>query len=375
MSQQTFQIADGNPQKISLISTVINGVDVEILAYGDDTGTHVVEFDSSGNELASLFDPSTPTFGQLIVFGDGRIGLEYDNTLADGVTTQYTTDIYDLRTTGLNINDSGLNDGKDKYFAGTQFNDTVVGENNVNNTYYYVGANTTGSGPTDSFTGGPAGWNIAIFADARSDYWISTQVENGGPNITTITSDGADPQQSGSLSVSNVELLVFGATSDPTPQNNTIDATSGTFVILGGNNAVTIEPGAIAEIDIAASGSASYTGAVTFATGAGTLVLDQSADFQATVSNFGAGDTIVLQDINFSSQETDVWTQTTTGVGAAGTLQIYNGATLVDTLNLAGTYSQNDFALTQNDGVDVVYTASQALTTVTITVETTSGFD
>ena len=43
-----------------------------------------------------------------------------------------------------------LSDNQDKYIAGTQFNDSVTGENNVNNTYYYVGQDTTiGSGPTD----------------------------------------------------------------------------------------------------------------------------------------------------------------------------------------------------------------------------------
>ena len=50
---------------------------------------------------------------------------------------------------------------------------------------------------------------------------------------------------------------------------------------------------------------------------------------------------------------------------------------LLDTLNLAGTYNQSNFALTNNsgnsnggNGMDVVYTASSAVTTLTVTVET-----
>ena len=143
------------PQNIRLLSTNINGANVELFAFGDNTGTHVFEYNSSGHQIAAIFDPSTQTFGQMTVLGDGRIALAYDNAVDANGTTQYTTHIFDLRTSGLNINNGGgFSDGKDKYYAGTQFNDTVIGENNVNNTYYFVGQNTTGSGPTDSFTGG-----------------------------------------------------------------------------------------------------------------------------------------------------------------------------------------------------------------------------
>ena len=157
VTQQTFQIPDNNPQSIRLLATTINGANVELLAYGDNTGTHVIEFDASGNKIASIFDPMNQTFSQFVNFGDGRIALVYDNPVDALGTTQYVTHIYDLRTTGLNINDSALADGKDKYIAGTQFSDAFTGENNVNNTYYYVGQNTTATGPTDNFTGG--GWH------------------------------------------------------------------------------------------------------------------------------------------------------------------------------------------------------------------------
>ena len=154
----------------------LNGVNVAIFAYGDNTGTHVVEFNTSsfasatgsisgntltisgrsrarlrlvtfitgtgiaanttitalgtgtggdgtytlsgasqtvlsepidlgGAQIASFVDPSATTFDQLTVLGDGRISLTYDNTLDASGTTQYVTNVYDLRTPGQTVND------------------------------------------------------------------------------------------------------------------------------------------------------------------------------------------------------------------------------------------------------------------------------
>ena len=60
---------------------------------------------------------------------------------------------------------------------------------------------------------------------------ITTQIENSGPNITTIASDGADPQHTGSLAVTNAETLAFDPAADPTPHNGTVDVNGGTYVI------------------------------------------------------------------------------------------------------------------------------------------------
>ena len=140
VSQSEFQIANGNTQSIQLDATTINGVAVEILIYSDSTGTNVVEFNSTGTEIASFFNPATTEVDHVALMGDGRIELTYDNVLDSAGTTQFVTDIYDLRSTGLSINDTGTTLTSDQYFAGTRFNDTiVVGANNVNNTYYYVG--------------------------------------------------------------------------------------------------------------------------------------------------------------------------------------------------------------------------------------------
>ena len=182
-----------------------------------------------------------------------------------------------MRTQGLN--NPTLSATQANYIAGTQYSDTVTGASGVNNLYEFVGQDTTvGSGPVDHFnnaTGG-GGWNIAVFSDARSDYTITTQIESGSPNITTITSDGADSQRTGSLAVTNVEILAFNPSSDPTPHNGIIDVNGGTDVILGGNSPVTIEAGSTAELYTAASGSNFYSGLVTFEADTGVLQIDKS---------------------------------------------------------------------------------------------------
>ncbi len=202
----------------------------ELLLYGDNSGTHVVEFNSSGAEIASLFDPSTTTFSSFDLFGDGRIGLSYDNVLADGVTTQYTTDIYDLRTSGLNVNDTGVTLTSDQYFAGTQFGDNiVVGASNANSTYYFVGDNTTGPAPTDHFTGatGANSWNVAILPDAPSDYTISTSND-----VTTLVDTG-DPAHAGTLVLTDVQAIAFAPTVDPSGNSGTLTATGDGLFVLG----------------------------------------------------------------------------------------------------------------------------------------------
>ncbi len=347
VSQSTFQIADGNAQNIRVGSFSFGGSAFEYLAYGDSTATHIVEFDSSGNEIASFIDPTTVQFSTVQNFQDGLIGIAYDEPDGSNETTQYVMNIYDLRSSGLNINDSTGTYTSDQYIAGTQYTDTVTGANNVNNVYYFVGDNTTsGSGPTDSFTGGSNGWNIAIFSDARSDYMISTQVENNGPNITTIASNGDDPAHTGSLEVANVEFLAFGPAVDPVPVDNIIDVSAGTFVILGGNSAITIEAGATAELDSAASGSSTYSGSVTFEANSGTLTIDPQPGVTPTtlvnltgqINGLAVGDIIDLANTTVTSASI---------TGSTLTVTESNGSTL--TYQVAGALTGNSFAIQSDD--------------------------
>jgi hypothetical protein len=289
IKQVEFQ-TDGNAQNIRVgeftdpvASTTQDDV---VVVYGDDTGTHILEYGITGggtavNLLESITAPATTAFGNMTVMGDGRIAISYDDLVnpSPDQTSQYDFQIFDLRTQGLNAT---LTASQNNYVSGTQYSDTVTGAAGVNNLYDFVGQDTAvGSGPSDHFAGGSGGWNIAVFSDARSDYTITTQIESG-PNITTIASNGADSQHTGSLAVTNVEFLAFNPASDPTPHNGVIDVNGGTDVILGGNSPVTIEAGSTAELYTAASGSAFYSGLVTFEADTGVLQIDSTGTSAST---------------------------------------------------------------------------------------------
>ena len=86
--------------------------------------------------------------------------------------------------------------------------------------------------------------------------------------------------------------------------------------------------------------------------GAGTLELgDSLADggYAGLIRGFGSGDSVDLNDVAYSSGEYAVWTQVTCGADAGGTLQIFktcdSEGVLEETLNVVGTYTQNEFYL------------------------------
>jgi hypothetical protein len=233
-SYYTAQLQDAQAVRIQTYTSGSN--DFVVLAYGDATATHLVEFQISNiggtaSEIASIVVPTTEPLTELLSLGDGRFALEYDNVVGPGQTSQYTYQIFDFRTAALNVNDSGLNDGQAKYIAGTQFTssgpgtgDQFTGENNVNNTYYYVGLNTTtnpsGVIPTDTFHGGTtanggSSWNVAILPDALSNYQIATSA-----GITTLVNN-VDADHRGTLVVnSNVQELAITPNVDPSGSNS-----------------------------------------------------------------------------------------------------------------------------------------------------------
>jgi VCBS repeat-containing protein len=117
---------------------------------------------------------------------------------------------------------------------------------------------------------------------------------------------------------------------------------SGTFDIEGGGVAQIVNS---SEQDVAFAGT-------------GTLLLDNSQNYRnGVVSGFTSGDAIDLQDITSAPNEYTVWTKTSALTGGSGTLQVYNGSgVLQTTLNLAGTYTQGNFALMDSSGdAEVVY--------------------
>ena len=352
-SISAFQIADGQAQNVRIgefTDPVHSTQDDVVVVYGDDTGTHINEYAVTSNGtvvtlIDSITDATSQAFDNLTVLGDGRIAITYDDTVnPSNSTSQYDFQIFDLRTQGL---DETLSATQNNYIAGTHFTDTVIGANTVNNEYYFVGQDTTsGPGPSDTFTGGTGGgWNIAIFADARSDYSIT---QNGSAFI--IASDGADQAHTGSLTVTNVQFLAFDPASDPTPQNNVIDANGGTFVILEGNSAIDIASGAAAEIDTGAA----YTGLVTFTGSAGTLQVDQFDGLTGQIAGITAGDANQVLDLDgFNAQTGDGFTVAANHTGSVTVLTVtdsHNGDS--EQVTLQGDYAADAGVSwnTTNDG-------------------------
>src|SRR6185437_6747753 len=180
LQQTVFPVGDDLQQTVRLTTFRYANQSFAVLAYGDDTATNIVEFDSSGNEVAAFVDPTTQVFGQLINLGDSRIAIAYDNNLDANFTSQYDFKIFDLRSVGLIIDDRTLTDNKTKYVAGTHFDDTFFGEPNTLNEYYFVGQGTrSGTAPIDTFTGGNFGLNVAIFPDAKSHYNVTLDQISG----------------------------------------------------------------------------------------------------------------------------------------------------------------------------------------------------
>jgi hypothetical protein len=335
VSRSTFQVS--GPQQVGLIVNAVT--DQALLIYGDNSATHLIGYDANGNQLASVTDSTSQVFSTYFALPDGRVGIQYDQLQADNVTTDPLVKVYDFRTTGVNINDSALTDGKSKQVAGTEFNDIFVGENGVNNAYEFVGGLGSGSIPTDRFTGGTGGWNVAILPDAESNYSIITS--NGVTTLTNIN----DPQHAGSLTVTNVQALAFNPSIDPTQNAGTLEAAGGTLDILGpipgGSEPATIDSGSTLELATPDAGS------VTFATASGTLKLDNSKSFTGTVSGLALGNYIDLTDIAFGNSTSLGYAPNTGNTG--GTLSATDGGGHTANIALLGNYIASSF-VASSDG-------------------------
>ena len=365
IKQLTFQIGDGQTQNVRLATINIGGQAFEVLVYGDNTATNIIEFNSSGNQVAAIVDPTTQAYSSLASLGDGRIAISYDEPAGTGATSQYDFKIFDLRTAGININDSNtftgtisgttltvsnvvgsiavgdsisgvgvapntiitgfvggtsytvnnslnvsseamtFNDNQSKDIAGTHFNDTFIGENYVQNVYYFVGQNlAAGTAPSDTFTGAQYGSNIAIFPDAISNYSISGVGSDGSFTVTNV----GDPLHAGSLKISgtqssglfvpSVSVLEFGPSKDPN-SNGVYEATAGTLYIASTlYNPVLIDSGATAEFSaFAALINGFNPEPIAFADTGGTLKLDAPST-SASITGSISGGTLTVTAVS-----------------------------------------------------------------------------
>jgi len=103
-----------------------------------------------------------------------------------------------------------------------------------------------------------------------------------------------------------------------------------------------IDSGATLELSGASSDNVLFVNNVSIA---GTLVLDDAAAFSGQISGFAGtsttSDAIDLKSITFDSETK--WTYTANSAGTGGALTIYEGVTVVDTIEFTGNYTTANF--------------------------------
>ncbi len=209
-----------------------------------------------------------------------------------------------------------------QYYAGTHFDDNiVVGNSNVDSTYYYVGENTTGAAPTDNFTGatGTNSVNVAIMPDAASDYTITT---SGG--VTTLVS--GDPAHAGTLNLTDVQAVAFDPAVDPGANTGALTASGDGLYVFGQlpgvSEPITIDTGATLVLATADSANITFNGF-------GIFELTQSVD-TAAISGYSDAAVLDLKGVNFGSGTT------VTPNGGDTQLTVTDGTNTAD-INIAGT--------------------------------------
>jgi hypothetical protein len=308
VSQSVFQVADAQNVRVGDYSPD-GATSDEFLAYGDATSTTIIEFNQSGQQIASVTDlsPTGQVYSGFDVKADGLVAVTYNGSSQD------TIDVYDFRQTGLN--NPTLSTTSTNYVRGTEYADLVTGAANVDNFYYYVGENTTSQsshfGPSDTFSGGTGtAWNEAVFGDTRSDYAIAPS----GSGFTVTYTDPTD-LHSGSLTVdANVQALAFDPSQDPSPTT------------VSGNTALVVTSGE-------------------------TLTLLHPSTFNFDISGLSASNTLELEGYDASTTATPGSFNGTTTVLTASDP---GHATL--SLTLLGDYSSSTFTVTSdgNGGVFIV---------------------
>jgi hypothetical protein len=103
---------------------------------------------------------------------------------------------------------------------------------------------------------------------------------------------------------------------------------------------VTIDQGATVEL------AGAYAGEAIFAGNAGTLLLDDSADFSGTVAGMTGADTLDLRDIGFSARSTRLGYAANADNGG-GTLSVSDGIHTAQ-IALLGQYAASSFAATSD---------------------------
>ena len=230
------------------------------------------------------------------------------------------------------------------------------------NSYLYLENSQTLNNATITLSG------TAAYVES-DDTTGSSEVLTFGPNLT-IDQTGTSGAIATTYDDSAASTIV---------NEGTINVQAGTLYIESMTNALTftndgainISGGATAYIEPTTFNNG--TGTVDFL-GTGTLELGSSVtSFTEVIGNFGVGDIIDLKNLSYASSDTVLWTQTATGASAGGTLAIRNSSgTVLETLNLAGTYSPTEFKLQGDSGGGTSGDVEVVLNT-TLTADTWTG--
>ena len=337
-----------------------------------------VEFGSnsfSGAAGAALDNVSVSGFGTILVDSEGN-GAD----LALGGDTLVTGAL--LSIAALGAIEIGADVSGDDYVSPTLTNLTADNAGTIQiepNATLLIGGTVTLNGggtvelmtATEEFAGAIAGagtgtldnHNNTIIADG-----FGTGIGIGDQSLTFINELGGTVDADGNDSANNNnDVSIAINTGNAVTNQGLLEATNGGTLFIDDalNNSGTVltDSGTVA-FSLGASGSLANIGSgavqiagggiveflgptddqpdVTFA-GPGTL---EAASYHGTIIGFGTGDAIdLLDDVTYTAGQTVDWTQMTTGTDAGGTLELYNSSHILEaTLDLTGTYSQDDFA-------------------------------
>jgi hypothetical protein len=193
---------------------------------------------------------------------------------------------------------------------------------------------TTTSDPDQEPTAAYGFWNSGF---GFGHFVISANV----PNINDVLATQPNPSQFSQLTYeagTDTDSLFVRAT-----DGFVWSAWSNAFTVTSVNSA-TIASGATLELGVAIQG-AGFSGTIAFASGPGTLRIDQSSSFGATITGqLATGDVIDLTDITAGAKATMSYT----GNNSPGTLTVSDGAHTAH-IALTGNYSLANF-IASSDG-------------------------
>jgi hypothetical protein len=205
-------------------------------------------------------------------------------------------------------------------------------------------------------------WTAGNFELGRNPAGVSggsARIRNDAGATFTITCNGSISGYSGNMSLINAGTLIKSGSAGNTTIgvlfNNvgTVSVTTGTLElvgdVIGPGGVFKISSGSILEADAALPKSQ----AVRFGAGGGKLVLNDPAEFGATISGFGAGDGIDLTGYAFSGKPKASFVEN--AGKTQGVLTITDGKQTLK-MTLFGQYVAAGFHLTHDSGAGTAVT-------------------